>query len=87
MHRSQHSRHKSQNSTSNTPRIETQQVTFLTLPLGHEATDTRLAYTPCHRRMVISTLSSMFCLAALQRRPNQCRMPLLGHEATDTGLA
>ena len=27
---------------------------------------------PCHRRMVITTLSSMFCLAALQRKPNQC---------------
>ena len=24
---------------------------------------------PCHRRMSITTLSSMFCLAALQRRP------------------
>ena len=26
---------------------------------------------PCHKRMVITTLSSMFCLAALQRRPVQ----------------
>ena len=25
----------------------------------------------CHRRMVITTLSSMFCLAALQRKPDQ----------------
>ena len=29
---------------------------------------------PCHRHMVITTLSSMFCLAALQRKPDQCRM-------------
>ena len=28
---------------------------------------------PCHRRMVITTLSSMFCLAALQRKPDQCQ--------------
>ena len=27
---------------------------------------------PCHRRMVITTLGSMFCLAALQRTPDQC---------------
>ena len=30
---------------------------------------------PCHRRMVITTLNSMFCLAALQRKPNQCIRP------------
>ena len=36
---------------------------------GHEATETGLAYAPvCHRRMVITTLFSVF-LAALQRRP------------------
>ena len=29
---------------------------------------------PCHRRMVITTLSSMFCLAALQRKPDPCQM-------------
>ena len=29
---------------------------------------------PCHRRMVITTLSSMFCLATLPRKPDQCRM-------------
>ena len=29
---------------------------------------------PCHRRMVITTLSSMFCLAALQHRPAQCQL-------------
>ena len=29
---------------------------------------------PCHARMVITTLSSMFCLAALQRRLDQCQM-------------
>ena len=29
---------------------------------------------PCHRRMVITTLSSTFCLAAPQRRPDQCQM-------------
>ena len=40
---------------------------------------------PCHRRMVITTLSSMFCLAALQRnalqrKPDQCRMlPCVRH--------
>jgi hypothetical protein len=35
---------------------------------------------PCHRRMVITTLSSMFCLAALQRKPDQCRMlPCIRH--------
>ena len=28
---------------------------------------------PCHRRVVSTTLSSMFCLAALQRKPDQCR--------------
>ena len=27
---------------------------------------------PCHRRMVITTPSSMVCLAALQRKPDQC---------------
>ena len=35
---------------------------------------------PCHRRMVITTLSSMFSLAALQRKPDQCRMlPCIRH--------
>ena len=35
---------------------------------------------PCHRRMVIITLSSMFCLAALQCKPDQCRMlPCVRH--------
>ena len=35
---------------------------------------------PCHKRMVITTLSSMFCLAALQRKPDQCRMlPCVRH--------
>ena len=35
---------------------------------------------PCHRRMVITTLSSMFCLAALQRKLDQCRMlPCVRH--------
>ena len=29
---------------------------------------------PCRRRMVITTLSSMSCLAALQRRPYQCQL-------------
>ena len=29
---------------------------------------------PCHRRMVITTLCSMFCLAALQRRRVRCRL-------------
>ena len=29
---------------------------------------------PCHRHMVITTLSSMFCLAALQRRPVWCQL-------------
>ena len=34
---------------------------------------------PCHTRMVITTLSSMFCLAA-QRKPDQCRMlPCVRH--------
>ena len=33
------------------------------------------SYTPpCHTRMVITTLSSMFCLAALQRRPVRCQL-------------
>jgi hypothetical protein len=35
---------------------------------------------PCHRCMIITTLSSMFCLAALQRKPDQCRMlPCVRH--------
>ena len=35
---------------------------------------------PCHRHMVITTLSSMFCLAALQRKPDKCRMlPCIRH--------
>ena len=35
---------------------------------------------PCHRRMVITTLNSMFCLAAPHRKPDQCRMlPCLRH--------
>ena len=35
---------------------------------------------PCHRRMVITTLSSMFCVAALQRKLYQCRMlPCVRH--------
>ena len=30
---------------------------------------------PCHRHMVIATiLSSLYCLAALQRKPDQLRM-------------
>ena len=39
------------------------------------------SHTPsCHRRMVITTLNSMFCLAALQRKPDQCRMlPCVRH--------
>ena len=33
------------------------------------------SHTPlCHRHMVITTLSPMFCLAALQRKLDQCRM-------------
>ena len=29
---------------------------------------------PCHRRMVITTLSSIFCLVALQHRPVRCQL-------------
>ena len=41
--------------------------------LGHEATNTGLAYTPCHRRMAITTQFNV--------------LPCCGHEATDTALA
>ena len=35
---------------------------------------------PCHRRMVITTLSSTSCLAAPQRKPDQSRMsPCMRH--------
>ena len=35
---------------------------------------------PCHMHMVITTLSSMFCLVALQRKLDQCRMlPCIRH--------
>ena len=35
---------------------------------------------PCCRRMVITTLISMFCLVAVQRKPDQCRMlPCVRH--------
>ena len=37
------------------------------------------SHTPlCHRRMVITTLSSMFCLAALQHKPDQCLVGGMG---------
>ena len=35
---------------------------------------------PCHRGMVITTLILMFWIAALQRKPDQCRMlPCIRH--------
>ena len=42
---------------------------------GHQQRIVSSHIPPCHRHMVIATIvGSLFCLAALQHKPNQSRM-------------